>query len=265
MHRAHRRRRPRPLPLRGTARSRRRGRPATNDAATRLPPSTISRVMPFSASACSTAGRSSPDAPFGGMRDALAHRPRRGGLRLPLRRASEAITQSGVSRAVRTSWLAAGMRRLWSSTTRTGERASMPGRRQLSCGSSASTVPMPTRMASLERAQQMHAIAHGLARDRERLATGSADLAVGRDRELQDHVRALVPDAAEMTGMVERGLRRRTGPTSTVIPAARSARGPGPRLPDWDPRSPPPPARCRPRSPRRRKAATCRNASRARA
>ena len=35
-----------------------------------------------------------------------------------------------------------------SSTTRTGERASMPGRRQVSSGSSASTVPMPTRMAS---------------------------------------------------------------------------------------------------------------------
>ena len=40
------------------------------------------------------------------------------------------------------------MRKARSSTTRTGERASMPGSRQVSMGSSASTVPMPTRMAS---------------------------------------------------------------------------------------------------------------------
>ena len=62
------------------------------------------------------------------------------------------------------------------------------------------------------RAQQMHAVARGLAGDRERLAAGRADLAVGRDRKLQDHVRAPVPDAAEMPGMVERGLAPRTGP-----------------------------------------------------
>ena len=42
----------------------------------------------------------------------------------------------------------AGSRRLRSSTTRTGERCSSPLRRQVSCGSSASTVAVPTRIAS---------------------------------------------------------------------------------------------------------------------
>jgi len=40
-----------------------------------------------------------------------------------------------------------GKRKVASSTTRTGDR--MPGRRQVSSGSSASTVPMPVRTASL--------------------------------------------------------------------------------------------------------------------
>ena len=60
----------------------------------------------------------------------------------------DVITHSGVSRAECTSRLVPGMRKLRSSTTRTGDRASMPGRRQVSSGSSASTVPIPTRMAS---------------------------------------------------------------------------------------------------------------------
>ncbi len=39
-------------------------------------------------------------------------------------------------------------RRVLSKTMRTGERSSSPGRRQVSSGSSASTVPMPVAMAS---------------------------------------------------------------------------------------------------------------------
>ncbi|MHC2931756.1 hypothetical protein ACVJA9_006553 [Bradyrhizobium diazoefficiens] len=58
------------------------------------------------------------------------------------------------------------------------------------------------------RAEQMDAIAHSFARDRDRLAAGGADLAVGRDCELQDHMWAPVADAAEMPGVVERSLRR---------------------------------------------------------
>ena len=57
------------------------------------------------------------------------------------------------------------------------------------------------------RAQQMHPRPRRLARDRDRLAAGSADLVVGGDRELEDHVRTLVADAAEMPGMVARGFR----------------------------------------------------------
>ena len=41
-----------------------------------------------------------------------------------------------------------GMRSFASRITRTGEYANMPGSRQVRCGSSDSTVPMPTRMAS---------------------------------------------------------------------------------------------------------------------
>jgi hypothetical protein len=91
---------------------------------------------------------------------------------------SEVITQSGVSRAECTSRLVPGMRKLRSSTTRTGERASMPGRRQVSSGSSASTVPIPTRMAS-HCARNRCTRAARLARDRDRLAAGGADLVVG--------------------------------------------------------------------------------------
>ncbi len=59
-----------------------------------------------------------------------------------------ANTQVGVSRAVATTDDAIGTRSLASSTTRTGESVSMPGNRQVRCGSSDSTVPMPTRIAS---------------------------------------------------------------------------------------------------------------------
>src|SRR5262249_7943549 len=60
---------------------------------------------------------------------------------------SEVTTQSGSSRAVATSLLASGSRSVASRTTRTGER--MPGRRQVSNGSSATPVPMPVSTASL--------------------------------------------------------------------------------------------------------------------
>jgi len=50
--------------------------------------------------------------------------------------------------AVAITAVASGVRRRASSTTRTGERASRPGSRQVSCGLSDNTVPMPTMMAS---------------------------------------------------------------------------------------------------------------------
>ena len=57
------------------------------------------------------------------------------------------------------------------------------------------------------RAQQMHARLRRLARDRDRLVAGGADLVVGGDRELQDHMGALVADAAEMPGVIVGGFR----------------------------------------------------------
>ncbi len=132
-----------------------------------------------------------------------------------------------------------------------------------SCGSSASTVPMPTRMASHLRAQQMHARPHRLAGDRDRLVARRADLVVGGDRQLQDHMRALVADAAEMPGVIARGFRGAQADIDRDAGGAQS-RMPLPghfRIGIFDRRRPP--ARCRRRSPHRRRAATCRNASRA--
>ena len=57
-------------------------------------------------------------------------------------------TQVGVSRAVPMIEVASGTRSLASRMTRTGDHSIMPGSRQVRCGSSDSTVPMPTRMAS---------------------------------------------------------------------------------------------------------------------
>ena len=82
-------------------------------------------------------------------RGSPARRPRPVSSPRPLPPVSDAATQSGVCRAECTSLLAPGIRSARSSTTRTGERASMPGSRQVSSGSSASTVPIPTRIASL--------------------------------------------------------------------------------------------------------------------
>ena len=58
------------------------------------------------------------------------------------------ITQVGVSRTVATTEVDSGSFSVASSTTRTGERSNMPGKRQVNCGLSESTVPMPTMMAS---------------------------------------------------------------------------------------------------------------------
>ena len=56
------------------------------------------------------------------------------------------------------------------------------------------------------RPQQMHPRLRDIAGDGERLVARGADLFVGGHRELQDHMRALVADAAEMPGMVVRGF-----------------------------------------------------------
>ncbi len=105
---------------------------------------------------------------------------------------AEVNTQVGVSRTVATTEVASGNRNFASSTTRTGERSNMPGSRQVSCGLSDSTVPMPTRMASLAARIWNTRVARRLAGDRRRLAAGEAGLAVGRDRKLQRHIGPLL-------------------------------------------------------------------------
>ena len=219
---------------------------------------------PFPTSACSTAGKIEPRRRGGG---GDADHLRAGGAELHGgRRLGEVRRHHPQRRLARGMHQAAGAgnaQAARSSTTRTGERASMPGSRQVSSGSSASTVPMPTRMASHCARSRCTRVLRGLAGDRDRLVAGGADLVVGGDRELEDHVRAPVADAAEMPGMIARGFRG--AKTDIDRDARRRAvwRGPGRPLPDWDPRSPTPRAQCRRRSRHRRKAATCRNANRA--
>ncbi len=54
----------------------------------------------------------------------------------------------------------------------------------------------------------MHPRPDHVSRDRHRAVAGSADLVVGGDRQLEQHMRTLVADTAEMTGMVPRRLLR---------------------------------------------------------
>ena len=153
-----------------------------------------------------------------------------------------------------------------SSTTRTGERSSMPGSRQVSCGSSASTVPMPTRIASFMRA---HAGARASRAASPVIATGlrpaspalpsaeTASLSVTCGRALR--TRAIWPAWARRASSapepdLDRDARRRA-----------AAHGPARRPPGWGLPAPRRRARCRPRRSRRRRAASCRDASRARA
>ncbi len=58
------------------------------------------------------------------------------------------MIQVGASRAVTARVALVGVRSRLSRMTRTGDQSSIPGRRTVSCGSSASTVPTPTMIAS---------------------------------------------------------------------------------------------------------------------
>ena len=112
----------------------------------------------------------------------------------------------------------------------------MPGNRQVSCGLSDSTVPMPTRMASLcariwntrVRAASL-VIAH-------RLAAGEPDFAVGRNRQLERHDGPRLRDARDVPDM---HAARLVGTKADIDgdAFARSSRGPGRPPPDWGLRS----------------------------
>ena len=163
--------------------------------------------MPLSDSARSTAGRSSP----GGVAVAATRitcAPAAPSFMAAGASAkSEVITQSGVWRADWTSLLVPGMRK----------RAIQhhPHRRARLHARQAAGQQRIVRQHGADadqdgvalRAQQMHPRPRGLARDRDRLVAGGADLVVGGDRELEDHMRALVADAAEMPGVIVGGFR----------------------------------------------------------
>ena len=163
--------------------------------------------MPFSDNACSTAGRSSPGGVAVAATRITCAPAAPSFIAAGASDRSDVITQSGVSRAECTRRLVPGIRKLRSSTIRTGERASMPGRRQVSDGIVREHGADPDQDGVALRAKQMHARLGGLARDRDRLVAGGADLVVGGDGELEDDMRALVANATEMPGMIVRGFR----------------------------------------------------------
>ena len=225
--------------------------------ATRAPPSTISLVMPFSASACSTAEQIQPwrrscgrDAHHLRTGRTELHRGRRvGKIRChhPQRRLARRMNQAAEL---------PGMRNARSSTTRTGERASMPGSRQVEQRIVRQHGADPDQDGVALRAQQMHPPPRGLSRDRDRFAAGGADLVVGRYRELQDHMRALVSDAAKMPGMIARRFVQRTGRYRLICRRHAVLHGPARPLPDWGPRSPTRRAQCLQQSRHPRRAAS---------
>ena len=107
---------------------------------------------------------------------------RRVGRRRPDRHLAAPVATSLRSRAAAAAWL--------SSTTRTGERSSRPGRRRSAADRRPATVPMPTRMASAGRASDARCAVARLAGDRRRGARAAPAIAVGGTRELQRHWRA---------------------------------------------------------------------------
>ena len=108
-----------------------------------------------------------------------------------------------------------------SSTTRTGERSNMPGKRQVNCGSSARTVPIPTMMASLAARiwnTRSRAVSTG---DRSLLPPRQSGLAVGGNRQLERHVRPTLRHARDVPRMRCGAPRRAQRPISTAMPFAR--------------------------------------------
>ena len=99
----------------------------------------------------------------------------------------------------------------------------------------------------MHRAHQMHMRIRRLARDRDRLAPGEPDFAVGRNRKLERDMRTMIANAADMPVMVVRALPSPSARYRRRCRRRAAARDLAPRLPDWDPRSPTRRARCRPR------------------
>ena len=238
-------------------------RSARRKAAARIGPvSTISRVMPRSANSLSTAARSSR--PSSAAR-ATPRRPRAASAcSRSCGAASPVTTHSGVCRALATSLLATGSRSCCRARCAPANVA-MPGSRQVSSGSSASTVPMPVITASLIARMQMDARARRLAGDRRGRRPASPALPSAETASL-----SITCGRPSCTRRIWPACARRA--SSAPMPdldrdAALAPCASAPRLrpPDWDRPARRPRAPCRRRSWRRRRAASCRNASTARA
>ena len=208
------------------------------------PPSTISRVMPRAARSSSTVREIEAAVASRRPQDLDAERQQSvlGGLRsAPGRRA----TQTGVSRALCTRRESTGRRSVLSSTTRTGESLGHAGQ------AAGQHRIVGQRRADADhdgialRAKEMHALAHRLAGDRDRLAAGRAGFAVGRDRELEHDMGPAVAHAPDMAGMI---APRFLGAEADLDRNARGAQprmALRPRLRDWDLRAPIRRAQCR--------------------
>ncbi len=113
-----------------------------------------------------------------------------------------ASTHTGTSRALRTSREVSGRRSMLSATTRTGEYFAMPGKRQVKQRIVGERRADADHDGIALRPQQMHALAHRLAGDGDRLAPGRAGFAVGGDRELEQDMRTAFGKAKNVTGVV---------------------------------------------------------------
>ena len=120
-----------------------------------------------------------------------------------------------------------GRRSARSSTTRTGDRPAMPGRRQVKQRIVREDRADPDQDGVALRAEQVHPGSGGFAGNRHRLAAGGADPIVAGYRELEDQMRTLFADAPEMTGVIVRGLGRANADIDGM-PAARSRAWPCP-------------------------------------
>ncbi len=198
---------------------------STKPAATVGPPSTSSRVMPSPASTRSISWRSSRPCVSSTRKTLQPFSIRNSSARPEALR--DANTQVGVSRTVDTTVAAIGSRSLASSTTRTGERSNRPGKRQVSCGLSDSTVPMPTKMASVcariwnTRSRAASPLsATGLRPASPTLPSlDSASLSVTKGRPCR--MQLMCPAWARAASSAQR-------PTSTVMPFSRSRAWPCP-------------------------------------
>ena len=268
----------RPRPRAGRGRCGRRARAARGTAAARRsrrrrrtrrrgcgPPSSRIEPMPaapsWSSARATRAGSCSPVATIDlGAGASPARRSRVRGA------ARETTTVSGTSGAAATSCESSGSRAVESKTTRRGWRAT-PSMRAVSCGSSASAVPIPTATASHSARQRCASRRLSSPEIHFESPVARGDLAVERHRRLEEDPRAAGAGVLA-EGLVEQPRARgelAVGDHRPRRPRRAGSRGRG-RTPSRSGRR----RRrrrggCRPRGSRRCTAAACRCGSRARA